>query len=212
MRAFAASAVSVLFVVGALSAHTLTTKKGNVIFDDRRITSGGRDSDPVLSPDGHVIVFLRANHAPPKDCAADGSDGKAIELWRMNRDGSSARRLLATHGGPNPAAVICDFANPQFNSTGALLYFETPAWATSSAIHVLDMATGKERLFVPGNGATVLATCNDKRFRDDVIVSQHRYFVFSGSYDWSFLFTPEGKEVGPLGDGDYSTDLEDACG
>jgi hypothetical protein len=107
--------------------------------------------------------------------------------------------------------VICDFANTQFNAMGTLLYFETPAWATSGAIHVLDMATGKERLFMPGNGVEVLATCKDKRYRDDVIVSQHRYFVFSGSYDWSFLFTPEGKEVGPLGDGDYSGDLADAC-
>jgi hypothetical protein len=184
---------------------------GDIVLNGRAITSSGRDSAPVLSPDGDVIVFVRANANPAKDCAADGSDGKALELWRVNSDGSRARRLLATHGGSNPAAVICDFANAQFNSSGARLYFETPAWATSGAIHMLDMATGKEHLFVPGNDAKVLAACKDERYRDDVIVSQHRYFVFSGSYDWSFLFTPAGKEVGPLGDGDFSSDLKDAC-
>ena len=83
---------------------------------------------------------------------------------------------------------------------------------TSGAIHVLDLATGKERLFLAGNGLKVLARCNNKKYRDDIIAGQHRYFVFSGSYDWDFLFTPDGKEVGPLGDGDHATDIADACG
>jgi WD40-like Beta Propeller Repeat len=180
--------------------------------NSRMVTSGGHDRDPVLSPDGRRIVFLRANARPAKDCAPDGSDGKPVELWSVNSDGSGALKLLATHGGENVDGVICDFANMQFNSTGSLLYFETPAWATSGAIHVYDFKTGKERLFLPGNGLQVLSRCRDARYRDDVIATQHRYFVFSGSYDWAFLFTPSGKEVGPLGEGDFSSDLADSCG
>jgi hypothetical protein len=205
--------LSLAIAAAATAAHAgVTVAHGNIVLNGRVLTSGGHDSAPVLAPDGKFVVFQRANHAPAKDCAADGSDGKPLELWRVNSDGSDGRRLLATHGGPKVESVICDFANAQFNSSSTLLYFETPAWATSGAVHVLDMATGKERLFVPGNGLRVLADCRDKRYRDDLIVGQHRYFVFSGSYDWAFLFTPAGKEVGPIGDGDYSTDLQDACG
>ena len=210
MRAVLLSLTMALF---AAAAHAgVAADHGNIVLNGRTLTTGGHDSVPVLSPDGRLVVFLRANHTPAKDCAADGSDAKPVELWRVNSDGSGVRRLLTTHGATRPENAICDFANMQFNSIGALLYFETPAWATSGAIHVLDLATGKERLFLPGNGLQVLARCRNARYRDDVIAAQHRYFVFSGSYDWAFLFTPAGREVGPLGDGDYSTDLEDACG
>jgi hypothetical protein len=209
MRALSLSLAIALVATQAVAGMSVV--HGNIVLDGRAITSSGHDSAPLLSPDGRVVVFLRATHRPAKDCAADASDGKPLELWRVNSDGNSARRLLATHGGPNPEAVVCDFANLQFNSAGSVLYFETPAWATSGAIHALDLATGKERLFLPGNGLIVLARCRDKRYRDNIITGQHRYFVFSGSYDWAFLFTPEGKEIGPLGDGDFSSDLKDAC-
>jgi hypothetical protein len=32
------------------------------------------------------------------------------------------------------------------------------------------------------------------------MVQQHHYFVGGGSYDWYWLITPDGREVGPLGE------------
>jgi hypothetical protein len=32
-----------------------------------------------------------------------------------------------------------------------------------------------------------------------LIVNQHRYFLGGGSYDWYWVFSPNGKEEGPLG-------------
>ena len=130
----------------------------------------------------------------------------------MNTDGTHATKLLA--GGDDTAraqALLCDFTNKQFDSTGRLLYFETPAWATSDAIHVLDMTTRKERFFAPGNSLLVLATCKDEQYRDDVVASEHRYFVFGGSYDWTFLFTPSGKEVGPVSDSEDLSSVDTWC-
>jgi hypothetical protein len=37
-------------------------------------------------------------------------------------------------------------------------------------------------------------------YRDHLLVQQHRYFLGGGSYDWFFLFTPGGKEVGVVGE------------
>jgi hypothetical protein len=32
------------------------------------------------------------------------------------------------------------------------------------------------------------------------VVSQHRYFLAGGSYDWYWLVTPEGREVQAVGE------------
>lgn len=200
-------------VLGAASsAATVRADHGNIMLNGKPLTRSGRDLDPLLSPDGRHIIFERIGSGRPvQDCDAEAATSKPLELWHINADGSGAKKLLALHGDPDVSKTLCAFDNAQFSSNGQLLYFETPAWATSGAIHVLDLSAGKERFFLAGNGAKVLASCKDPKYRDDIIVGQHRYFVFSGSYDWDFLFTPDGKEVGPLGDGDHSTDIADAC-
>jgi hypothetical protein len=210
MRASLLLLLTVLSAAGA-NAATVRTEHGNIVVDGRVLTKSGRDSAPVPSPDGKRIVFDRGGSAL-KDCSFDGSPSTAYELWSIASDGSDPRRLLRVRLDRKPENTICSFDNKQFSSNGRLLYFETGAWATSGAIHVLDLTTGRERFLLPGGGLTVLNGCRDRKYRDDLIVSQHRYFLFGGSFDWAFLFTPQGKEVGPLGDGDFTQNVADACG
>jgi hypothetical protein len=211
MRAISIAVAALLLCNGALAAK-LTVDHGNIARDGKRLTNSGHDSEPLASPDGHIVVFLRATGKPAvQDCSATGDQAKPVELWSVNSDGSNARPLLQIHGGTDIRTVVCDFTDKQFNSTGTLLYFATPAWATSGAIHVLDMRSGREHLFVDGDGLHVLAACRDPKYRDDIVISQHRYFVFSGSFDWSWLYTPAAREVGPLGDGDIAAAIADAC-
>ena len=199
-------------LAGVAQAATVGTDRGRVVVNGRAITSGGRDFDPVLSPDGKRIVFRRLTGGVAlEDCAADATTTKAQELWSAGVDGKGAAKLLALKSDPDVRKTVCAFDNLQFSSSGQLLYFETPAWATSGAIHLFDFRSGRERFFLAGNGLQVLSSCKNAKYRDDLIVGQHRYFVFEGSYDWSFLFTPAGKEVGPLGEGDFSSALADAC-
>ena len=197
----------------AASAATVGADRGKIVVNGKAITPGSHDFDPVVSPDGKRVVFLRLTGGKPlEDCAGDATTSKAQELWSIGVDGAGAMKLLALKSDPDVRKTVCAFDNLQFSSSGRLLYFETPAWATSGAVHVYDFKTRTERFFLAGNGVQVLNRCHDARYRDGLIVSQHRYFVFEGSYDWSFLFTPDGKEVGPLGDGDYSSAVADACG
>lgn len=212
MRGLATVAISIL-LTGAAAAHTVSAVDGRIVLEGRPVTTGGRDADPVLSPDGKRIVFSRSVPGRPlTDCSGAEEIAQRIELWTVGANGTGARRLLGLRPDKDMGKTICAFDNAQFSSDGRRLYFETPAWATSGAVHVYDFGSGKERLFKPGGGLKVLNRCKDRDYRDHLIIGQHRYFVFGGSYDWAYLFSPDGKEIGPLGDGDFTQALEDACG
>jgi hypothetical protein len=191
--------------VQAGRAANLGVAHGNIVLNGKTLTHGGQDSDPAMSLDGSRIVFTRKAGPSPamKLCEESGGD-RLLELWAIAADGSNPRKLLSTHGDDKPQLSICDFHAKQFSSDGQLLYFQTPAWATSGALHVFDLRTNEERFLVPSNEFVVLNQCKDKEYRDDLVVNQHRYFVFGGSYDWAFLFTPQGKELGPLGDDGFA--------
>jgi hypothetical protein len=204
------SIVAALAFSGAADAATVGAVHGNIVLNGKPITGGGHDSAPVLSPDGKRIVFVRAGGVKPiEGCAADTSTATADELWTVGSDGKNAHALLSVHTVQDVTKTICAFNNPQFSSNGQLLYFDTPAWATSGALHVYDFRTGKERFLLASNGTQVLSACADKQYRDDLIVAQHRYFVFGGSYDWLWLFGPDGKEIGAIGENDDMA--KDAC-
>jgi hypothetical protein len=84
----------------------------------------------------------------------------------------------------------------QFSSDGRLVYFVTPAWATSGAVHVVDTTDRKERFVVAGNDLRVV---HSGEYRDHLLLAQHRYFLGGGSYDWFYLFTPPGRKSAWLG-------------
>src|ERR1700712_4273974 len=117
-----------LFLVAAFaasaSAATVTAVHGNIMLNGKPITSGGHDSEPVLSPDGKRIVFARATGGQVKDCAADGTSAPVLELWIVGSDGKGARRLLALRHPPgiDMKELICAFDNTQFSSNGQVLY------------------------------------------------------------------------------------------
>ena len=184
-------------IIAAANAAGVTIDQGNIVFNGQTLTHDGVDSDPVLSPDQKSIVFNRRSAPSPsmKLCDTD-----AQELWTISIDGSSPRKLLSTHGEDDSHLAICAFDAKQFSSDGKLLYFETPAWVTSGATHVFDFRIGKERFVVASNGLKVLNDCKSKKYRDHLLVNQHRYYKSGGSYDAEFLYTPQGKEIRMIDD------------
>ena len=142
-----------------LLAQSVSAVNGNVEFTDnrgstRQITAGHSDSDPSLSFDGRQIVFVRhtANNT--------GIEADWTELWIARVDGTkAARRVLVGHPGdftPGPTMLLAEFSKPQFSPDGQRVYFTSAAWATSSAIHVLDLRTGKSTFLFAGVDVDVI--------------------------------------------------------
>lgn len=171
----------------------------------RQLTALGRDADPVLTPDGKAIVFTRLGVASRTDADASPEACRTPpdELKRIALDGSSETTLLTGRRGNAPEQMLCEFARKQFASDGRTLYFLSPAWPASAALHAVDIVTGAERYVLPANDVLVLSTCASPAYRDHLVVQQRRKFVFGGSFDWYWVFDPTGqREIGPIGEVD----------
>jgi hypothetical protein len=187
---------------------------GNIVIErggaKTRLTASEMDIDPLLAPGGAVVVYTRQgrgrnvrNYDVSQFCTATP---RPDELRQVNVDGSGDKLLLTGRKG-EPEAQICDFRNKQFSSDGRRLYFLTPGWATSGALHVYDMRTNDERFLQPANDVLALSFCANK-YKDYLAVEQHRYFLLGGSYDWYWLFDATAKkEIGPLGQFDNPDDM-----
>ncbi len=191
---------ALMLVRVAAGEPVVSARDGNIFLRDsggqeRQLTSSGRDSDPVLAPDGKWVVFIRA--LPGKKIESGAGEHDAAELWQVRADGKEPLMLVRTRGSDKMENLIAGFEDVQFSSDGRLVYFVTPAWATSGAVHVVDTTNRKEHFVVAGYGLRVLHSGD---YRDHLLLAQHRYFLCGGSYDWFYLFTAEGKEVGVVGE------------
>lgn len=215
-RGFARVALVALALVlpGAAAAEGVRVlSDGGNVFVERdgaktQLTVSARDAGPVLSPDGTMIVFTRQARtgADADDDQFCDAPSAADELRAISIDGKNDRVLLRGHKGEG-GKQLCGFHDKQFSSDGRSLYFLTPGWATSSALHVYDMRQQSEHFMMPANDVLVLSFCKDK-YKDALAVQQHRYFVFGGSYDWYWLYDAAGKkQLGPLGEFDSSDDI-----
>jgi hypothetical protein len=180
---------------------------GNIFLDrdgaKTQLTKSEQDVDPVLSPDSAFVVFTRQGRArtgndDDDDQMCDAAP-KPDELRQINVDGTAEKLLLRGRKG-KPEEQVCRFTAKQFSSDGRRLYFLSPGWTTSGALHVFDMRKQDERFVMPANDVLVLSFCRNE-YKDDLVVASHRYFVFGGSYDWYWLYDASGqKEIGPLGE------------
>ena len=181
--------------------QSVSVKDGNIQFTDKSgqttaLTSSGRDSSPVLAPDGKWVVFVRKVDGK-KIATGSVDEMDPTELWQVRTHGKEATLLVKCRESEKMESVIAAFENLQFSTNGKLVYFVTPAWTTSGAVHVVDTTNRKERYLFPGSDVKAVPS---GEFKDCLLVLQHRYFVGGGSYDWYWLMRPDGKEVGPVGE------------
>jgi hypothetical protein len=190
-------------VVG--SAQTLYIQGGNVFFkaDSSKsaiqLTASGKDEQAALSPDRKMAAFVR--RTPGKTVETGSGPAEATELWSIRVDGTGAKRIVAGRSAAKMDSVLAGFRDPQFSGDGKRVYFLSAAWATSGAVHVADVKTGAEHFVCPGNSLEVL---RQGHYAGHLLITQHRYFLAGGSFDWIWLFTPDGREVGPVADSDSS--------
>lgn len=199
MRTLFAVLILASVAVARGSAANVAARDGNIVYTAadgsvKKLTASGRDRAPVLAPDGKWVVFVRAIDGAK---ISTGSDEFApSELWQVRTDGREPLMLVRARAGSGEH-VVAGFENVRFSCDGKLVYFMTPAWATSAAIHVVDTTTRKSRFVCPGNDVQVVCA---GEHRGSLLVQQHRYFVGGGSYDWYWLVRNDGREIGPVGE------------
>lgn len=191
-----------LLLSATTNAASVREQDGNIFYvgDDgvaRQLTSAHADSTPVLSPDGQKMVYLKRK--PDKSLAEDAQEEfeEFRELWLSDSSGKDAHRILETRPDDDPEKNLTYFNSMKFSPDSKQLYFLTKAWATSNALHVLDLASGKEHFITDTDSVLVI---NKGRYANHLVVMKHKYFKRSGSYDYYWLITPQGKEIKKAGE------------
>jgi WD40-like Beta Propeller Repeat len=193
--------LAVLLLPANLAAQEVTVREGNLFYGasaqaaPRQLTSTGLDRDPALSPDGRTIAFIRGTPGDSVDTVLGREEGTS--LWIIGVDGRGARMLVRGRSSETPCQALAMLQSPRFSPDGRRIYVLSEAWATSWAVHAVEVSTGAERFIAPGNSLEVVPT---GVYAGHLVVSQHRYFLAGGSYDWYWLVTPEGREVGAVGE------------
>jgi hypothetical protein len=153
----------------------------------------------VVAPGGKVVYYIM--QMPSTDAA--GNPTLQIEETRnLNR---SFRTLLASRPADDPKQNLTGFSHLNLSPDGKTLYFETDAWATSGAIHAINLSTGGVSYVTAGELACVVLS---REYQGDLVVEQHRYFVQGGSHDDLWLYNSTGKQIGQVAQG---TDASKVC-
>jgi len=182
-----------------MPAQSVSEKDGSIFFADAsgrvtQLTTSGLDFAPSLSPDGKLVVFVR--HTPGQTVTVGWGETEARELWVIGVDAMNAR-LLARGAKKVPwTDTLAQLDRPQFLSDSRRVVFGSALAVVHGTVNLVDIDTGQIRRIGGGNFSEVV---REGRYRDNLIVIQHRYFLQGGSYDWYWVVDLDGKEVGPIG-------------
>jgi Tol biopolymer transport system component len=144
----------VILLSGTIAAQAQATRvysdAGNIVIErggsSAKLTTSEMDLDPVLSPNGGFVVYTRQGRGrSPRTYEFNQTcptEPRPDQLRRINVDGSGDQLLLTGRKG-EPERQLCDFRSKQFSADGRRLYFLTPAWASSGALHVYDFRAGR---------------------------------------------------------------------
>jgi hypothetical protein len=159
---------------------------------------GGDPLEHVAAPGGRTVYYITSvkgeNIASPTRQIEAGLNGN-----------TSFVVLLKPRPSNEPKQNLDGFSHLFLSPDGKTLYFQSSAWATSDAVHSLDIATKRASYVTAGQIACVVL---QGEYQGDLVVEQHRYFVQGGSHDDLYLYEPTGKEIGLVSQG---TDRSDVC-
>jgi hypothetical protein len=153
----------------------------------------------VSAPGGSTNFYILTLSG--QDSAGDPN----MEIQATYNNNASRVTLVINQPANDAEQNLSDFSNLFLSPDSKTLYFQSDAWATSPAIHSVDIASKKVSFMAAGSIACVVLA---GQFQGDLIVQEHRYFVQGGSYDGLWLIDPAGKELGVVS---LDTDSSKVC-
>ena len=160
----------------------LTTNDGSQLV----LTRLGLDSDPVISPDGQKVAFIRVVGRATEEGVPDFTSLLVHDL----RTGEASE----FSGTMNNGREIATFSNPVFSLDGGFVYVEVPEYATSNSVYQINLSTRAIRKVVDGNQTRVIRS---GRYRGYLLVWRHQYYGAPsfGSYEAAYVVRPDAKEM-----------------
>jgi hypothetical protein len=185
-------------------ARQVSVKDGNIFVTDegdktRQITSAGLDSEPALSVDGTLLVFIREIKVPKP--VLYGEPWERSEIWLAAcSDDWRPRPILK---GPVPdkpsrqaVGLVC-FRAPQFSPDKARIYFLNPEYSvTTSGLSYLNRSSGAVHFFATALDYWVVQKGS---YAGDLILDQDPQTYVEGRIEIYYLFSPNGKQLGIVG-------------
>ncbi len=162
-------------------------------------TNSTANKTTAVDSDIKVVAETASSSLAPKyEIILKSTDENIIndELWVKYPDGRQ-EKLVTAKPNEEPEKNIGEIRKAEFSPDKTKVYFETEAWVTSGAVHVVEVKTKKENYLCPGN---LVAVISKGPYTGYLIVNQHRYLKGGGSYDHNFLVDENGKEVKDLGE------------
>ncbi len=186
-------ALGLTLTTTAAAAPSVTATGGNVVFVDAAgarhpLTAGGGYEEPALGPDGHTVAFIHVDGP-----AASADQDPPTSLWVADGLTGKAHKLIGHHDASDVKDAFVSYGGPVFSLDGGFVYVTAQAWATSGAVHQVNLATGQERFIIDGGVDRVIRT---GPWRGYLLVTRHMYWPApkEGSYDPTYVVRPDAKQ------------------
>ncbi len=148
-------------------------------------------ADPVLSPNRHFAVYIAAGSGAKISTGSGDADPNPV--WLLDTATLKTTRLVVSRSSGDMRQVLGGLSHPVFSVDGRQVFFLSEAWATSDAVHAVDLKTCTVRFLCDGNTLMVIRTGRD---RGDLIVNKHKYHPREGgAYNADWLVSPRGREI-----------------
>ena len=192
-RFTAVAAAALLAASGTSQAGThVAIVHGDVLCrtTNRTLTRDGKNSQAVLSPDGHTVAFIHQVKPSPE---ADFPEEATNDLWLGDCATGRIHRLAAP---ASDTDMFASMGNPVFSLDGRLIYVSLFPGGDYLVVHQVDVTTGRHSFVLDAQLEGVIRT---GPYRGDLLATQHtdltdRDGQHYGGYPY-YIFRPDGTTV-----------------
>lgn len=169
-----------------------------------RLTHSRRDSQPVLSPDGHTVAFIHIVKASSEPDIQSFDETDALMAGDC-RTGKVRQVLAPTRGKGTMEDIVESFGRPIFSLDGRYVYVSIAPGADYLIIQQINMATGRHRFVAAAELESVIRT---GPYRGYILATQHSNIPGEavGSYYPTYVFRPDGHMMFMLQETQYPKD------